>query len=86
MYLDGKVCISILHEAKEDAFNEAELMSEKWRPILSVEAVLVSVQSMLAEPNFSSPANVDASVELQRTPDAFRKKVRALVRRTLEDL
>ena len=67
VYPDGKVCISILHEAKEDIYNEAELMSEKWRPILSVEAVLVSVQSMLSEPNFSSPANVAASVECQST-------------------
>ncbi len=27
-----------------------------------VEAVLVSVQSMLSDPNFDSPANIDASV------------------------
>lgn len=33
---DGKVCISILHEAKEDQFNQQEQMSEKWRPILGV--------------------------------------------------
>ena len=36
VYKDGKVCISILHEAKEDQFNELEKMSEKWRPILGV--------------------------------------------------
>eukprot|EP00494_Astrolonche_serrata_P003431 UN03437 len=63
VYKDGKVCISILHEAKEDALNPQERMDEKWRPIISVEAVLISVISMLADPNFSSPANVDASVQ-----------------------
>uniref|UniRef100_A0A0A9XKJ6 Ubiquitin-conjugating enzyme E2 7 n=2 Tax=Lygus hesperus TaxID=30085 RepID=A0A0A9XKJ6_LYGHE len=85
VYVDGRVCISILHEPREDIFNEAELMSEKWRPILSVEAILISVQSMLSTPNFSSPANVQASVELQRDPTAYRRKIRALVRRSLEE-
>jgi hypothetical protein len=37
VYKDGKVCISILHEAKADEFNTQEKMSEKWRPILGVE-------------------------------------------------
>mgnify|MGYP002386835444 CR=1 FL=1 len=86
VYPDGRVCISILHEAKEDPFNEAEQMSEKWRPIIGVEAILVSVQSMLSEPNFSSPANIDASVEMQKDPEAYRKRIRQLVRRTLEEL
>jgi hypothetical protein len=40
VYPDGKVCISILHEAKEDAFNAQEQMSEKWRPILGVRALI----------------------------------------------
>ena len=62
VYKDGKVCISILHEAKADEFNTQEKMSEKWRPILGPEAVLVSVLSMLSDPNFESPANIDASV------------------------
>jgi ubiquitin-protein ligase len=36
VYPNGVVCISILHEAKEDKFNELEQMSEKWRPIIGV--------------------------------------------------
>jgi len=36
VYPDGRVCISILHEAKQDVFNQQEKMSEKWRPILGV--------------------------------------------------
>merc|ERR1712013_657006 len=57
VYKDGKVCISILHEPKEDPFNLQESVDLKWRPILSVEAVIVSVISMLNSPNFGSPAN-----------------------------
>ncbi len=86
VYKDGRVCISILHEAKEDQFNEQEKMSEKWRPILGIESILISVQSMLSEPNFQSPANIDASVEKKSDPTAYRKRIRALVRKTLDDL
>lgn len=41
---------------------------------------------MLADPNFESPANIDASVQLQKDPEAYRKKVRRLVRQSLERL
>jgi len=86
VYPDGRVCISILHEAKEDVFNELEPLSEKWRPILGVEAVLISVISLLSDPNLESPANIDASVQLKGDPKAYKKKVRELVRRSMESI
>lgn len=86
VYEDGTVCISILHEPVHDQFNEQEQMSEKWRPVIGIEAILVSVISMLADPNFSSPANIDASVLLRNKPDEYNKKIRLLVRRSNEDL
>jgi len=84
VYKDGKVCISILHEAKEDAFNQQESIDEKWRPILSIEAVIISVMSMLSEPNFGSPANIDASVMWKKEPEVYKKKIRKLVRKSQE--
>jgi len=39
-----------------------ESADERWRPILGVEAILLSVISMMNDPNISSPANIDASV------------------------
>jgi ubiquitin-conjugating enzyme E2 G1 len=86
VYKDGRVCISILHEAKPDEFNTQEKMSEKWRPILGVEAVLVSVLSMLSDANFESPANIDASVELKNDPKAYKTRIRKLVRDSLDTL
>jgi ubiquitin-conjugating enzyme E2 G1 len=83
---DGRVCISILHEAKHDEFNEQEKMSEKWRPILGVESILVSVLSMLSDVNFESPANIDASVELKKEPKLYRAKIRKLVRESQDAL
>jgi ubiquitin-conjugating enzyme E2 G1 len=44
--------------------NEQESADERWRPILGVEQILVSVMSMLVEPNPDSPANVDAAVSI----------------------
>ena len=41
--------------------NHYESASERWSPIQSVEKILISVMSMLAEPNDESPANVEAA-------------------------
>lgn len=54
--------------------------------LFQIEAILVSVQSMLSEPNFQSPANIDASVQMQQDPTGYRKKIRALVRKSQDDL
>jgi ubiquitin-conjugating enzyme E2 G1 len=86
VYEDGRVCISILHEHKHDAMNEQELLSEKWRPIIGIEAIIVSVLSMLSEPNLDSPASIEASVMLKNDPEQYKKKVKMLVRRSMEDL
>jgi ubiquitin-conjugating enzyme E2 G1 len=56
------------------------------RPILGVEAVLVSVMSMLSEPNLESPANVDAAVEMKKDPKSYRAKIRKIVRDSLDAL
>jgi len=46
-------------------FNEQESADERWRPILGVESIVVSVISMLSDPNDESPANIDAAVSPQ---------------------
>lgn len=61
---NGNVCISILHEPGEDKWGY-EKPEERWLPIHTVETILISVISMLADPNDESPANVDAAVSLQ---------------------
>eukprot|EP01066_Platyproteum_vivax_P000550 Platyproteum_vivax@DN1060_c0_g1_i1.p1 len=84
IYPDGRVCISILHPAGSDQFNEQETPEERWRPILGVEAILVSVISMLGEPNLDSPANIDAARDLKEDLEGYKKRVRVLVRKSLE--
>lgn len=58
---DGNVCISILHEPGDDRWGY-EKPEERWLPVHTVETILLSVISMLADPNHDSPANVDAAV------------------------
>lgn len=82
MYVNGVVCISILHAPGDDP-NHYEHASERWSPIQSVEKILISVMSMLAEPNDESPANVDAARMWREKREEFDEKVRTLVRRSL---
>jgi len=84
VYPDGSVCISILH--LPDPMNEQEREEETWRPIQTVESILVSVCSMLADPNFSSPANVDASVELRKKPGDYKKRIHKMVEKSRKEL
>lgn len=65
IYENGDVCISILHPPVDDPTN-AELASEKWNPAQNVRTIMMSIISLLNEPNTFSPANVDASVMYRR--------------------
>eukprot|EP01031_Cornospumella_fuschlensis_P028936 gene28936-34924_t len=86
VYEDGTVCISILHPPGEDRYNQQESAVERWRPILGVEQIIVSVISMLSDPNDDSPANIDAAVMWRSDRAAFKKKVREYVRRSQESI
>ena len=82
VYPTGLVCISILHAPGEDP-HHYEQASERWSPIQSVEKILISVMSMLAEPNDESPANVEAAKMWRERRPEFEKRVRERVRRDL---
>uniref|UniRef100_A0A8C2MEA3 UBC core domain-containing protein n=1 Tax=Cricetulus griseus TaxID=10029 RepID=A0A8C2MEA3_CRIGR len=60
IYETGDVCFSILHPPVDDP-QSVELPSEGWNPTQNVRTILLSVISLLNEPNTFSPANVDAS-------------------------
>ena len=85
IYQDGKVCISILHPPGTDKFNEQEKAEERWRPSLGAEEILLSVISMLNDPNPDSPANIDAAVMFRNNKEAYNNKVRTLALQTLEE-
>ncbi|KAF8425598.1 ubiquitin-conjugating enzyme/RWD-like protein [Tirmania nivea] len=82
IYKDGTVCISILHPPGDDP-NQYESASERWSPIQSVEKILISVMSMLAEPNDESGANVDASKVWREDREGYEREVKRCTRRVL---
>lgn len=52
-----------------------ETAGERWSPAQGVESVLISILSLLDDPEISSPANVDASVMYRDRIDEFKAKV-----------
>jgi len=72
VYENGDLCISILHPPVEDP-QSGELPCERWNPTQNVRTILLSVVSLLNEPNTSSPANVDASVMYRRWKESKGK-------------
>lgn len=77
----GDVCISILHDPGEDKYGY-ERPEERWLPIHTVETILVSVISMLADPNDESPANLDAAVSILFFGIFFERMVYCIVLQT----
>ncbi|CDK27195.1 unnamed protein product [Kuraishia capsulata CBS 1993] len=82
IYADGSVCISILHAPGNDPL-QYERSEERWSPVQSVEKILLSVMSMLAEPNTESGANIDACKLWRHDRPAFERQVHQQVRRSL---
>ncbi|KAI5959874.1 CDC34 [Candida pseudojiufengensis] len=84
IYRDGRLCISILHQGGDPTSDEPE--SETWSPAQTVESVLISIISLLDDPNGNSPANIDASVEFRKNFEEYKKKVTKEVLRSKKDI
>jgi len=84
----GEVCISILHPpgGNPEMPDECESDAERWSPLHSVTTIILSVISLFSDPNFSSPANIDASVQWRRDPEGFRARVKEGVQRSIREL
>lgn len=69
IYKDGKICLDILN-AKE------------WKPIYSLGHVLLSIRSLLSDPNPQDPANIESARLFTRDRHVYEMKVRECVRHT----
>lgn len=70
VYASGELCLDILQN--------------RWSPTYDVAAILTSVQSLLNDPNTSSPANVEASNLYKDHQKEYRKRVREIVEASWE--
>ena len=84
IYPDGKVCMSSLH-APGDNEMDGESFDIRWKPINSVSSILNSVLLILQEPNFSSPANIDASVQWRKEHDKYKERIQELCQKSKKE-
>lgn len=68
VYPSGTVCLSILNE------------DEGWKPAITLKDILLGVQALLDEPNPDSPAQADAYTLFKKDLDAYKKKIKQVVR------
>ncbi|KFA55088.1 hypothetical protein S40293_03558 [Stachybotrys chartarum IBT 40293] len=85
VYVDGNLCISILHKPGDDA-QSGEVADERWNALHGVESVLRSVLLLLDDPEINSPANVDAGVLYRDNREEYVKRAKELVARSQKDI
>jgi ubiquitin-conjugating enzyme E2 G1 len=74
IYGDGKVCMSILHDARtENFYDKAE---EKWLPVHTIQSIVLSMLLIIQEPNLESPANIDAAKLMRENKREYYRTVR----------
>lgn len=83
VYPSGELCISILHAPVDDP-HSGELPSERWNPTQTVRTILLSVISLLNEPNTYSPANVDASVSYRKYKEKGNSEYAEIIKKQVE--
>jgi len=49
-----------------------DILKDKWSALLDVRTILISIQSLLSEPNVESPLNVKAA-QMWKNQEAYRK-------------
>jgi ubiquitin-conjugating enzyme E2 A len=69
IYRDGKICVDILQS--------------EWSPAQNIRTVLLSIMSLLSDPNPASPANRDAAILYNTNRDEYNKMVREFVEKHL---
>ena len=66
IYRDGKICVDILQ-------------SSEWTPAQNIRTILLSIISLLMDPNPASPANREAAELYNKDQNAYGVKVREFI-------
>ena len=72
MYADGSICLDIL--------------TTKWSPTFNISGILTSIQSLLDEPNPSSPANALAAQLYRENKKEYVRQVRECVEASWDEV
>ena len=83
IYSNGIVCISILHPSGDDLYGY-EKSCERWRPVHTINSILLSIISLFFDPNDESPANIDAGKLWREDKEAYQVEVNKDIKKSLE--
>lgn len=70
VYPDGTLCLDIIQD--------------QWSPAHDVSSILTSIQSLLTDPNCSSPANPEAAQLYSVQRKEYNRRVRQIAQRSLD--
>ena len=76
-------CSESIYDSGQPISCRLSLLCPRWSPVQSVEKILLSVVSMLAEPNDESAANVDASKMWREDRTKFESIANLTVQKSL---
>jgi ubiquitin-conjugating enzyme E2 A len=65
IYKNGNICLDILQN--------------KWSPVYDIKSVLISIQSLLTDPNTDSPANTEAANMYVNNRKEYNKRIRSMI-------
>eukprot|EP00879_Flechtneria_rotunda_P007064 GHRR01007414.1.p1 GENE.GHRR01007414.1~~GHRR01007414.1.p1 ORF type:complete len:138 (+),score=33.08 GHRR01007414.1:562-975(+) len=71
VYSDGNICM--------------DTIQDKWSPCHNICTVLMSIQSLLTDPNCSSPANPEAAQLYIKDKKAYNRRVRRMAEKSVEN-
>lgn len=71
VYNDGRICLDIL--------------DKNWSPVYDILSILISLRSLLSDPNENSPANVEAAQLYKTNPQLYYIKVKECVDKSIEE-
>eukprot|EP00924_Labyrinthula_sp_SR-Ha-C_P001187 maker-scaffold_7-snap-gene-16.4-mRNA-1 protein AED:0.01 eAED:0.01 QI:251/1/1/1/1/1/2/310/418 len=82
IYKDGKVCISTLQNGPDGS----DELGQYWRPVLGIEQAILSVVSLLSDPNIEDPANTGAASMYKNDPSTFKQKCAMFAKKSMESV
>jgi len=86
IYRDGKVCMSTLQNPAPAHLEANSDPLTNWRPVLGIEQVIVSLVSMLADPNCDDPANRDCAELFMKDHEAYLAKAKQCAATSLKEV